>query len=145
MHIPSAFVNIEIFNAHSTCSYSLTQNFGVKCLAYFSYLFPHHECEWRDLKQLGSILELSIFTPCKFFFTMPTDLYTKIYNFLLNAEEEDITAGSVIYQGIEDNPWISQNELKSIIERAVAFVKNQYERGSSRHTTLLEVLSEVRY
>ncbi|CAB5384967.1 unnamed protein product [Rhizophagus irregularis] len=73
---------------------------------------------------------------------MPTDLYTKIYNFLLNAEEEDITAGSVIYQGIEDNPWISQNELKSIIERAVAFVKNQYERGSSRHTTLLKVLSE---
>ncbi|UZO10979.1 uncharacterized protein OCT59_002556 [Rhizophagus irregularis] len=73
---------------------------------------------------------------------MPTDLYTKIYNFLLNAEEEDITAGSVIYQGIEDNPWISQNELKSIIERAVAFVKNQYERGSSCHTTLLEVLLE---
>ncbi|CAB5382592.1 unnamed protein product [Rhizophagus irregularis] len=73
---------------------------------------------------------------------MPTDLYTKIYNFLLNAEEEDITARSVIYQGIEDNLWISQNELKSIIERAVAFVKNQYERSSSRHTTLLEVLSE---
>ncbi|CAB4494757.1 unnamed protein product [Rhizophagus irregularis] len=73
---------------------------------------------------------------------MPTDLYTKIYNFLLNAEEEDITARSVIYQGIEDNLWISQNELKSIIERAVAFVKNQYERSSSRHTILLEVLSE---
>ncbi|RGB24038.1 hypothetical protein C1646_773652 [Rhizophagus diaphanus] len=73
---------------------------------------------------------------------MPTDLYIKIYNFLLNAEEEDITAGSVIHQGIEDNLWISQNELKSIIKRAVAFVKNQYERGSLRHTTLLKVLSE---
>ncbi|RIA91217.1 hypothetical protein C1645_822375 [Glomus cerebriforme] len=73
---------------------------------------------------------------------MPTDLYTKIYNFLLNAEEEDITAGSVIYQGIEDNPWIPQNELKSVIEQAVAFVRNQYERGSSRHTTLLEILPE---
>ena len=80
-----------------------------------------------------------------FIFTIPADLYTKIYNFLLNAEEEDITAGSVIYQGIEDNPWITQNELKSIIERAVAFVKNQYDRGSSRHTTLLEILPEVRY
>ena len=76
---------------------------------------------------------------------MPTNLYTKIYNFLLNAEKEDITAGSVIYQGIEDNPLISQNELKCIIERAVAFVKNQYERGSSRHTVLLEILPEVRY
>ena len=97
-----------------------------------------------DLKGLGSILELSIL-PWKFFFTMPTDLYTKIYNFLLNAKEEDITAESVIYQEIEDNPWISQNELKSIIERAVAFVKNQYEWGSSRHITLLEILPEVRY
>ena len=80
-----------------------------------------------------------------FIFTMPADLYTKIYNFLLNAKEENITARSVIYQGIEDNPWISQNELKSIIQRAVAFVKNQYDRGSSRHTTLLEILPEVRY
>ncbi|CAI2186114.1 15684_t:CDS:1, partial [Funneliformis geosporum] len=44
---------------------------------------------------------------------MPADLYTKIYNFLLNAEEEDITVESVIYQRIEDNPWISQNKLKS--------------------------------
>ena len=76
---------------------------------------------------------------------MPADLYTKIYNFLSNAEEEDITAGSVIYQGIEENPWITQNELKSIIEQAVTFAKNQYERGSLRHTTLLEILSVVRY
>ncbi|GES80365.1 hypothetical protein GLOIN_2v1773503 [Rhizophagus clarus] len=73
---------------------------------------------------------------------MPINLYTKIYNFLLNAKEEDITARSVIYQGIKDNPWIFQNELKSIIEQAVAFVKNQYERGSLRHTTLLKILSE---
>jgi len=65
--------------------------------------------------------------------------------YTLNAEEEDITAGSVIYQGIEDNPWISQNELKSIIERAVVFVKNQYDRDSSRHTTLLKILPEIRY
>ncbi|RIA87596.1 hypothetical protein C1645_827597 [Glomus cerebriforme] len=56
---------------------------------------------------------------------------------------ENITAGSVIYQGIEDNLWISQNELKSIIERAVVFVKNQYDRGSSRHITLLKILPEV--
>ena len=62
-----------------------------------------------------------------------------------NAEKENITIGSVIYQGIEENPWITQNELKSIIERAVVFVKNQYERGSSRHTTLFEILLEVKY
>jgi len=76
---------------------------------------------------------------------MPADLYTKIYNFLSNAEEEDITAGSVIYQKIKKNPWITQNELKSIIEWAVTFAKNQYERGSLRYTTLLKILPEVRY
>ena len=32
-----------------------------------------------------------------FILAMPTDLYTKIYNFLSSAEEEDITAGSIIY------------------------------------------------
>ena len=47
---------------------------------------------------------------------MPADLYTKIYNFLSNTEEEDIIAGSIIYQEIEENPWITQNKLKSIIE-----------------------------
>ena len=34
---------------------------------------------------------------------MSTDLYTKIYNFLLNAKKEDITARFVIDQEIEDN------------------------------------------
>ena len=55
---------------------------------------------------------------------MLTDLYTKIYNFLSSAKEEDITARSVIYQEIEKNLWITQNKLKSIIEQAIAFVKN---------------------
>ncbi|CAJ0746311.1 18384_t:CDS:2, partial [Entrophospora sp. SA101] len=57
-------------------------------------------------------------------------------------EEEHITAGSVIYQAIEDDPWVQKNELKNIIERAVSFVNNNNTRGSSRHTTLLEILPE---
>jgi len=55
---------------------------------------------------------------------MPADLYTKIYNFSSNAKEKDITIRSVIYQEIKKNSWITQNELKSIIERAVVFAKN---------------------
>ncbi|CAJ0858965.1 8194_t:CDS:2 [Entrophospora sp. SA101] len=39
---------------------------------------------------------------------MSADLQTKIYNFLINAEENHITATSVIYQGIENEPWISK-------------------------------------
>ncbi|RHZ54562.1 hypothetical protein Glove_426g38 [Diversispora epigaea] len=73
---------------------------------------------------------------------MSTDLQTKIYNFLINAEEDHITAGSVIYQVIEDNTWLEKNELRGIIEQAVSFANNQNIRGSSRHTTLLEILLE---
>ena len=74
---------------------------------------------------------------------MNTHLSTKIYNFLVNAEEEHITGASVIYQGIEDDPWISKEELRSIISQAVILANNQNIRGSSRYTTLLEILSEV--
>ena len=68
---------------------------------------------------------------------------TKIYNFLVNAEEEHITGASIIYQGIEDNPWISKDELRNIISQAVIFANSQNVRGSSCHTTLLEILSEI--
>ncbi|RHZ72309.1 hypothetical protein Glove_243g122 [Diversispora epigaea] len=76
---------------------------------------------------------------------MSTDLQTKIYNFLVNAEEDHITAGSVIYQAIEDDTWLEKNELRGIIEQVVSFANNQNVRGSSRHTTLLEILLEFKY
>ena len=57
--------------------------------------------KWSHLK--GSIVKLLCLVN-SFIFTMPADLYTKIYNFLSSAEEENITAVSVIYQGIEENP-----------------------------------------
>ena len=76
---------------------------------------------------------------------MSTDLQTKIYNFLINAEEDHITATSVIYQGIEDEPWISKNELRSIVDQAVGFASNSYMEGSSRQLKLLRILPQVRY
>jgi len=42
---------------------------------------------------------------------MSADLQTKIHNFLINAEERHINATSVVHQGLEENPWIPQNEL----------------------------------
>ncbi|CAG8660323.1 24559_t:CDS:2, partial [Gigaspora margarita] len=55
----------------------------------------------------------------------------KVYGLFssINADaniEEKITAGSVIYQAIEDNPWIEKNELRDIIEEAVSFVNKAY-------------------
>jgi len=74
---------------------------------------------------------------------MNTHLSTKIYNFLVNAEEEHITGASVIYQGIEEDPWISKDELRNIISQAITLTNSQNVQGSSCHTTLLEILSEV--
>ena len=74
---------------------------------------------------------------------MNTHLSTKIYNFLVNAEEEHITGASIIYQEIEDDLWVSKEELRSIIFQAVILANNQNVQSSSRHTTLLEILSEV--
>ena len=76
---------------------------------------------------------------------MFTELYTKIYNFLINAEEAHITATSVIYQGIKEEPWISQNKLKSIIDRAINSASNLYEEDSTRQLKLLRILYQVVY
>ena len=55
---------------------------------------------------------------------MNTHLSTKIYNFLVNAEEEHITGTSAIYQGIEDNPWVLKDELRNIISQAVTLTNS---------------------
>ncbi|RIA97821.1 hypothetical protein C1645_813534 [Glomus cerebriforme] len=47
-----------------------------------------------------------------------------------------------VREGIEDDPWVSKDELRSIISQAVTFTNSQNIRGSSCHTTLLEILSE---
>ena len=47
---------------------------------------------------------------------MSSELYSKIYNFLVTAKQEHITSTSIIYQGIEKDPWISQNDLRSIVD-----------------------------
>ncbi|CAG8531329.1 11098_t:CDS:2 [Acaulospora colombiana] len=67
---------------------------------------------------------------------------TRLSNFLINATEEDITASSVIYQVLEEDPWIPQNELKSIVYQAVTLTKNLCEEGSPRYIALLEIFSE---
>ncbi|CAG8528304.1 2986_t:CDS:2, partial [Dentiscutata heterogama] len=55
--------------------------------------------------------------------------------------KENITAGSVIYKGIEDNPWITKKELKNIIRQAVAFA----EEHSSHKKTLSDILVEENF
>ncbi|RIA82417.1 hypothetical protein C1645_881058 [Glomus cerebriforme] len=55
-----------------------------------------------------------------------------IYEFLTTTEERQINAMSVIYLGMKENRWVSQTELKSIVEQAVGSASNVFMEGSSR-------------
>ncbi|CAG8671820.1 16587_t:CDS:2 [Dentiscutata erythropus] len=73
---------------------------------------------------------------------MSTELQTKLHNFLVNAEEQQITSGSVIYKAIEDNPWVEKDELKDIIKKAVSFAKKRSIQGSLQYGILCDIIPE---
>ncbi|CAG8540717.1 12116_t:CDS:2 [Cetraspora pellucida] len=73
---------------------------------------------------------------------MSTELQIKLRNFLINAEEQHITSGSVIYKAIEDNPWVEKDELKDIIKKAISFAKKRSIQGSLRYEILCNILPE---
>jgi hypothetical protein len=75
--------------------------------------------------------------------TMSSELYSKIYNFLVTANQEHITATSVIYQEIEEDPWISQNDLKRVVNQAIGFASNIYAEEPLRQLKLLRILLQV--
>ncbi|RHZ87263.1 hypothetical protein Glove_38g77 [Diversispora epigaea] len=75
---------------------------------------------------------------------MSTDLQTKIYNFLVNAEERHINATAVIHQGLEENLWISQTELRSIVDRVVGYFSISNPNSPSRQLKLIKVLSQYK-
>ncbi|CAG8720182.1 16717_t:CDS:2, partial [Acaulospora morrowiae] len=68
-------------------------------------------------------------------------LQTKMHNFLINAEERhiNINATSVVHQGLEENPWIPQNELREIVNRifedAFEGVSTLYDLGKLKRDT----------
>ncbi|CAG8522656.1 10928_t:CDS:2 [Ambispora gerdemannii] len=139
---PNAFVNVEIFNAHSTCPYSLTQNFGVKCLAYFSYLFPQHELRVREDMNGEVIRDLKRQRNSNtiFFVIMSSStLYENIYNFLLDSPSDHITAFSVIFQLIDDDTWYSKDKLREIIHQAIIVVKKNYDQTSEKYLKLVDI------
>ncbi|CAG8803064.1 103_t:CDS:2, partial [Dentiscutata erythropus] len=67
------------------------------------------------------------------------EIYSKVYDFLVSAPPKHITATSVIFQGIEEDSEISQNVLKTIVNRAVANVNNLATTNISRRTKLLQI------
>ncbi|RHZ71252.1 hypothetical protein Glove_261g54 [Diversispora epigaea] len=69
---------------------------------------------------------------------MSTDLQNKIHNFLINAEERHINATAVIHQGLEENPWIPQSELRSIVDRVVEYISISNPSSPSRQLKLIK-------
>ena len=74
---------------------------------------------------------------------MSSELYSKIYNFLVTAKQEHITATSVIYQGIEEDPWIPKEELRGVVHQAISSAMNLYTQGSEHQQKFLGIPLQV--
>ncbi|KAG9287403.1 hypothetical protein G9A89_023775 [Geosiphon pyriformis] len=74
---------------------------------------------------------------------MSAFLHNKIHNFLINAEERHINATSVVHQGLEENPWIPKNDLRTILNQVVNYTINHLRAdGSSRRRKLIKIHSQ---
>jgi len=74
---------------------------------------------------------------------MSNNLASKIYNFLTTFSLEHITTFSIVYQAMEDNPWIEQNDLRSIVNSAISLAKNDYSQDLLAQNKLLTVSLQV--
>ncbi|CAJ0752783.1 5475_t:CDS:1, partial [Entrophospora sp. SA101] len=70
---------------------------------------------------------------------MTNDLSEKIFNFLTTSPLEHITAFSVIYQVMEEDPWIQQEILRNIVNNAVTLAINNYSRDISAQNKLYTI------
>ena len=57
---------------------------------------------------------------------MSSGLSGKFFNFLITSPLEHITAFSVVYQAMEEDPWIEKDNLRSIVNDAISLAKNEY-------------------
>jgi hypothetical protein len=76
---------------------------------------------------------------------MPGQLFDKVYKFLTTSQLRYITAFSVIYQVIEDEPWVEQEELRRIVNDVMISVvtANVYSRNLTAQNKLLKILAKV--
>nr|CAG8516792.1 6249_t:CDS:2 [Entrophospora candida] len=68
------------------------------------------------------------------------NLYIKIVEYLTNLKTEHIMAASVIYQGLEDNPWINKDELRAsqVISDESSIVEHLPEKLQKKFKKLVE-------
>ncbi|CAG8559413.1 4784_t:CDS:2 [Paraglomus brasilianum] len=73
---------------------------------------------------------------------MSSELYQKVYNFLTVSPLELITASSVIFQIIEEEPWISKEESRIIVNNAINASLNIYSGNTSTQNKLLRIFTQ---
>lgn len=74
---------------------------------------------------------------------MSNSLAGKIYNFLTTSPLEHITAFSVIFQVMEEEPLIKQDVLRNIVNNAVNLATNTYSNDMSAQNKVLMVSTQV--
>ena len=75
---------------------------------------------------------------------MPGQLFDKVYKFLTTSPLGYITAFSVVYQVIEDEPWMEQEELRRIVNDAISVATaNAYSQNITAQNKLLRILTKV--
>ncbi|CAG8579268.1 10815_t:CDS:2 [Paraglomus occultum] len=68
-------------------------------------------------------------------------LFTKIYNFLKYAEPRHIIAETVIYKAFQENCWISQDDLRPVVEQAISLVMSNCASDSPKLAKFEDVLT----
>jgi len=74
---------------------------------------------------------------------MSTEMYSEIYEFLINAEECQINATSVIYLGMKENRSVTEDTLMGIVGQAVERANDELMEGSSRLDRISKIISQV--
>ena len=74
---------------------------------------------------------------------MSTEMYSEIYEFLINAEECQINATSVIYLGMKENRSVTEDTLMGIVDQAVECANDELMEGSSRLDRISKIIPQV--
>ncbi len=74
---------------------------------------------------------------------MSSDLSGKIFKFLTTSPLEHITAFSVIYQVMEEDPLIQREVLRNVVNNSINLATNTYSHDISAQNKLLTVSVQV--
>jgi hypothetical protein len=73
-----------------------------------------------------------------------SQLFDKIYNFLVTSPLQYITAFSIIYQAIEDDTWIEKENLRTIISTAInTAIADHYFQNKNVRDKFHKILTKV--